>query len=57
MVVYVGEIGTMENARMILYNNYGKMEEGNWKMLQDGSKMKFVPMFRNEIESEKVFQK
>ena len=57
MVVYVDEINKMEDARMALYSEYGKTEGDNWRMLRDGSKMKFIPMFKNEIQSEKVFQK
>ena len=57
MVVYVDRHQKMENARVELYNRYGKSENGKWRILEDGSRMKFVPMFRNEIQSEKVFQR
>ena len=41
-----------------MYTSLGTSEQGEkWPTLEDGSKMRFVPMFVGEIESDEVYEK
>ena len=54
LVVYVTRIQYVLNARRKLYNKYGKLtKDKEWPKMPDGSRLRFIPMFRGDIDDEK----
>lgn len=55
LVVYVTRIQYVLNARRKLYNKYGKLtKDKEWPKMPDGSRLRFIPMFRGDIDDEKM---
>ena len=50
LVVYVAKKEHVKDATMKLYEAYGKTIDGHWPTLKDGSKMRFIPIIRGDIE-------
>ena len=55
LVVYVDKREHMKEARRVLYDKYGTLEENNsWPTMPDGSKMLFTPILRGDLSDELV---
>ena len=57
LIAYVGKREDIKEARMKMYTSLGTSKGEKWSTLEDGSKMRFVPMFVGEIESDEVYEK
>ena len=55
LVVYVSKEEDIPTARLKLYQKYGKLENGNWNNVVDGSKMRFVPIINGRIGNEAIY--
>ena len=60
LVVHVARKEEVKESRMRLYEAYGKTRQGGqWPTMPDGSKMRFIPILRGEIEqktTEKLYK-
>ena len=60
LVVHVARKEEVKESRMRLYEAYGKTcQGGQWPTMPDGSKMRFIPILRGEIEqktTEKLYK-
>ena len=54
LVVYVAKEEDISKARKSLFEKLGQVSEGQWPIVADGSRMKFVPIMQENIESEDV---
>ena len=54
LVVYVSREEDVVKARKLLFEKLGQVKEGQWPMVADGSRMKFIPIMQESIESEEV---
>ena len=56
LVVYVDKEEHIIEAQKKLYDEYGKIIDGNWATAPDGSKMRFVPIMNGSVSREAVVQ-
>ena len=57
LIVYVSDKTAIKSARRILIERFGKLENGLWPVMPDGSRMRFVPIIFGNIHSNSTNEK
>ena len=56
LVVYVSDEKMIKDARRKLITKYGKLQEKQWPLMADGSKMRFIPIMMGKIKNKDVYE-
>ena len=56
LVVYVNKTEDIVKARRNIIEKYGNPNDEHWPTLVDGSRMRFVPIFKGFVKSKEVFE-
>ena len=55
LVVYVANKKDIKDARRRLITKYGKIVENHWPQMDDGLRMRFIPIIYEKIKNQKVY--
>ena len=57
LTVYVSDRSSIKEARRILIEKYGKLENGLWPVMPDGSRIRFVPILFGNVNGNSISKK
>ena len=55
LVVYIAEKKNIKIARRRLITKFGKIKDGHWPQMDDGSRMRFIPIIYEKVKNQQVY--